>query len=104
MSSGLRERKKGTDAKNEKTQTPEEEDTKKQQEELGPVDLEPDFKVVLALVLAFASLIGIFVYYKIDGRDNGPFATWVNTNIIDPIVPPLKRWFVPQNRYQKKGL
>ena len=97
MSSGLRERKKGADSKTE-PQVGHEEDKKKEE---GPVDLEPDFKVALAIVLSLFALLGIFVYYKIDNRDDGPFATIINANIVDPI---MRRLPDLDNRYQKKGL
>lgn len=100
MSSGLRERKKGGEAKSEEPQKTEEEDTKKAQD-LGPVDLDPDFKVVLGIVLAFASMLGLFFYYKVDNSKDGAFASWINVNIVRPLEP----WFTkPKNRYQKKGL
>lgn len=86
MSDQLRKRKKGAGVKEEPVRK-EEEDTKKQQE--GPVDLEPNFYVAIGLVLAFFSVLGVLVYYKVDQRTNGPFYTFVNNNIL------------PKNRYQK---
>ena len=83
MANEVRERKK---ASNEKSVPAQQEEKRKEDE---PVDLEPNFWVLLAIVLVFAALFGIFVYYKVDGRDNGPFYTFVNNN------------FLPTNRYQK---
>lgn len=100
MASGLRERKKDGKAKTDLSPEKEEdlEDEKKKLEELGPVDLEPDFFVVVALVAAFALVITAFVFYRIDNRTDGPYATWINYNIVDP----MKRFATPKNRYQKE--
>lgn len=102
MSSGLRERKKDGTAKTDLSvakEDYEEEDKKKEQaaQDLGPVDLEPDFFVVLALVVAFALAITAFVFYRIDNRTDGAYATFINRNIVDP----MKRFATPKNRYQK---
>ncbi|CAK4034522.1 Membrane steroid-binding 2 [Lecanosticta acicola] len=43
----------------------------------GPPDLEPNIWVVACLFLLFSLVVGTFVFYKIDNRDDGPFATWV---------------------------
>ena len=88
MSSQLRERKKGKTGRAQPSPQ-EEEDTKKPQEE--PVDLEPNIYVAIGIMLLFAMVLGIFIYYKVDQRNNGPFASFVNDNIL------------PKNRYQKVG-
>ena len=80
MANELRERKKGTTEKSSPAEKAEE-----------PVDLEPNMWVVLGIILVFAALLSVFFYYKVDGRDNGPFYRFVNEN------------FLPKNRYQKKG-
>lgn len=91
-SAGLRERKKVADATKEQDAV-DEVDSKK--EEQQPVDLEPDFKVVATIMVTFFTLLLLFVYYKVDNRpeNNGPFATFINNNIL-PII-------MPKNRYQK---
>ena len=94
-SAGMRERKRaGNVPKEDEKEFANEADSKKEQKQ-EPVDLEPDFKVALALVLAFSALVGAFIYYKVDNRpeNNGPFAAFVNNNIIAKIMP--------KNRYQK---
>ena len=98
MSSELRERKKGASGRSEQPQTREEEDTKKSLADQGPVDLEPDIRVAGGIMVMFFVVLGIFVYYKIDNRDDGPFAVFVNKNILEPLEP----WVVPKNRYQQK--
>ncbi|EME40024.1 hypothetical protein DOTSEDRAFT_74781 [Dothistroma septosporum NZE10] len=49
----------------------------------GP-NLEPNIRVVGSMAFVFIALIVAIFYYKVDNRENGPFATWVNLNY--PIV------------------
>lgn len=49
----------------------------------GP-DLEPNIRVVGSMAFVFIALIVAVFYYKVDNRENGPFAGWVNTNA--PII------------------
>ena len=86
MSSQVRERERGAARKQKQPEKEEEEDTKKEQ---GPVDLEPNIFVAISIVLVFAAIVGTFIYYKFDGRNDGPFYTFINDNIL------------PKNRYQK---
>lgn len=44
----------------------------------APPDLEPNIWVVASLFIAFSVVVGTFIFYKVDNRDDGPFATWVN--------------------------
>jgi hypothetical protein len=48
-----------------------------------------NFDVILWILLALAVLGGVILYYNIDKKDNGPFAAFVNNNLL------------PKNRYQK---
>lgn len=100
--SSVRERKK--DANNTKPPQAVELDDKKSETSnagLETANLEPEFGVVLALLLAFATVLGIFFYYKVDNRPPaGTFASWINGNVLDP----LQEFFTPPNRYQKGGL
>lgn len=75
MADNLRSRKKPQQQPQEKRQ---EEDRSKSKRDEGP-DLEPNLYVILTLIAAIALLSGSFLYYKIDNRDHGPFASWVNT-------------------------
>lgn len=104
MASGLRERKRDGSAKTDLS-TSADEDYVKQIEfkEQTPADLEPDFKVVVGLILAFAAVLGTFFYYKVNNRPDtkGPFAAWVNTNIV-PVLKKMSEPFMPKNRYQQK--
>ena len=84
MSSQVRQRKKPADGKQQRA---EEEDVKKQQAE--PVDLQPNIYVAISIVLVFAAVVGTYIYYLVDRRTNGPFATFVDNNLL------------PKNRYQK---
>lgn len=49
----------------------------------GP-DLQPNIFVMIAMIAAFFAALGGLVYYKVDNRDHGPFAAWVNTNV--PVI------------------
>ncbi|CZT15270.1 uncharacterized protein RCC_01134 [Ramularia collo-cygni] len=47
-------------------------------------DLQPNVFVMIGMIAAFFAALGGLVYYKIDNREHGPFANWVNTNY--PII------------------
>lgn len=83
MASSLRERKKAGGQK----AAPETEDTKKDEDQTP--DLEPNLYVAATIMLVFAFFVGLILYYKVDQRNNGPFAAFINNNL------------VPKNRYQK---
>ncbi|SMY28837.1 unnamed protein product [Zymoseptoria tritici ST99CH_1A5] len=46
----------------------------------GPptVDLEPNIFVIFGMIVVFFTGLFLLVYYKIDNRDQGPVANWVN--------------------------
>lgn len=46
----------------------------------GP-DLQPNVFVMIGMIAAFFAAVGGLVYYKVDNREHGPFAAWVNTNL-----------------------
>ena len=48
-----------------------------------------NFDVILWILLVLAVLGGVILYYNIDKKDNGPFAAFINNNLL------------PKNRYQK---
>jgi len=101
-SSSVRERKKGANDTNP-PQVVELDDKKPKTSDadLEPVSTDPDIGVVLALLLAFATVLGIFFYYKVDNRPPaGAFASCVNGNVLEP----LQEFFIPPNRYQKGGI
>jgi predicted heme/steroid binding protein len=51
---------------------------KKKPADDGPVDLEPNIFVMLGMIAAFFGALFVLIYYKIDNRDHGNFALWVN--------------------------
>lgn len=103
MASGLRERKRDGSAKTDLSTSADEDYVRKVEKEQTPADLEPDFKVVVGLLLAFAAVLGTFFYYKVDNRPDtkGPFARWVNANVV-PVLQRMSEPFMPKNRYQQK--
>lgn len=46
----------------------------------GP-DLQPNVFVMIGMITTFFAALGVLVYYKVDNREHGPFAAWVNTNL-----------------------
>jgi predicted heme/steroid binding protein len=61
----------------------EEIDNKKSRKDIDPrppLDTEPSPYVLAILFIVFSLVLGSFFYYKTDNANNGPFATWVNTN------------------------
>jgi len=101
-SSGVRERKRGAN-NTDPPQAVELDDKKLKSSDADgeQVNLEPEFGVVIALLLAFATVLGIFFYYKVDDRPPaGAFASWINGNVLEP----LQEFLTPPNRYQKGGL
>lgn len=83
MAGSLRERKKAAGQQPAR----EAEDTKKDEDQTP--DLEPNLYVAISIMLVFALFVGLLLYYKVDQRNNGPFAAFFNTNLL------------PKNRYQK---
>ncbi|KJX99885.1 hypothetical protein TI39_contig348g00024 [Zymoseptoria brevis] len=51
---------------------------KKKQPGPPTVDLEPNIFVILGMIVVFFTGLFLLVYYKIDNRDQGPVANWVN--------------------------
>ena len=77
--SDLRQRKlDNSDASNQTTQHQEEE-THKQQD---PPDLSPDIRVVVSLLLGLMTIITTYYIYRVDLRNKGPFAGFVNDKIL----------------------
>jgi hypothetical protein len=83
MAGSLRDRKKAR----RQQAAPEAEDTKKDEDQTP--DLEPNLFVAISIMLVFAFFVGLLLYYKLDRRNNGPFAAFINSNLL------------PKNRYQK---
>jgi hypothetical protein len=83
MASSVRKRKKvgGQQAASEAA------DSKKDEDQIP--DLEPNLYVAISIMLVFALFVGLLLYYKVDRRNNGPFAAVINNNLL------------PKNRYQK---
>lgn len=48
------------------------------------IDLQPNVFVMIGMIAAFFAALGGLVYYKVDNREHGPFAAWVNSNY--PII------------------
>ena len=82
--SSVRQRK----GQKEKEQPRNEPDTKKDQKEEGQVDLEPNFWVAATIMLCVGAALGLFFYYRVDGANGGPFAAFIDANLL------------PKNRYQ----
>ncbi|SMR60380.1 unnamed protein product [Zymoseptoria tritici ST99CH_1E4] len=51
---------------------------KKKQPGPPTVDLEPNIFVIFGMIVVFFTGLFLLVYYKIDNRDQGPVANWVN--------------------------
>ena len=80
----LRKRKTAADgnipSKRVPAKTPEEYDNSKEKRDAQGVDLEPNIWVVAWLALSFISFIVAIFYYKIDNRNHGPVAAYINQN------------------------
>ncbi|PPJ52328.1 hypothetical protein CBER1_10228 [Cercospora berteroae] len=80
----LRKRKTAADgnipSKRVPAKTPEEYDNSKEKRHAHGVDLEPNIWVVAWLALSFISFIVAIFYYKIDNRNHGPVAAYINQN------------------------
>jgi hypothetical protein len=83
MASSVRKRKKAGG----RQAAPEAEDTKKDEDQTP--DLEPNLNVAISIILVFTFFVGLLLFYKVDQRNNGPFAAFINNNLL------------PKNRYQK---
>lgn len=61
-------------------------------------DLQPNVFVMIGMIAAFFTALGGLVYYKVDNREHGPFANWVNDNY--PIIDrALNRPLEPSKPY-----
>ena len=90
--SNLRQRKPVTsDARNQTLQHHEEESPKEQK---AP-DLSPDLRVVISFLLGLMTIITTYYYYRVDLRNRGPFAAFVNDKIIG--FNPYERGGLPSN-------
>ncbi|KAI5361390.1 Putative cytochrome b5-like heme/steroid binding domain-containing protein [Septoria linicola] len=77
----LRQRKPAQDgipSKRVPANTPEDYDNSKEKRSQQGPNLEPDFWVVAWLAITFITAIVALFYYKVDNRNHGPFAAYIN--------------------------
>lgn len=51
-------------------------------EQQNPPDIRPDIRVVVSLLLGLMTIITTYYYYRVDLRNKGPFAGFVNDKIL----------------------